>query len=87
VNEDVSAATVKKRTGEKAGQDSALAAEVRAELHDVADLVGRFMEINVSAGVVVLSGVCGSGLAKRTAVDVISRIPGVLEIHDELSVE
>ncbi len=87
MDEDVSAATVKKGTREKAGQDSALATQIRAELHDVADFVGRFMEINVSAGVVVLSGVCGSGLAKQTAVDVISRIPGVLEIHDELSVD
>jgi len=78
---------MKAAAGETPGQDSALAAQIRAELHDVADLVGRFMDISVSAGVVVLSGVCGTGLARQTAVDVISRIPGVVEVHDELSVE
>ncbi len=68
-------------------QDAMLAAQIRGELSDVLELVGRFVRVSVSHKVAVLSGVCRSEVAKRTAVVAAARVPGIVEVSDQLVVE
>ncbi len=70
-----------------ARQDAVLAAQIRGELSDVLELVGRFVRVSVSHKVVVLSGACPSEMAKRTAVVAAARVPGIVEVCDQLVVE
>lgn len=70
-----------------ARQDAVLVVQIRDELRDVPALVGRFVHVSVSHRVAVLSGVCPSELAKRTAVIVAASVPGVIEVRDQVVVE
>lgn len=70
-----------------ARQDAVLAAQIRGELSDALELVGRFVRVSVAHKVAVLSGACPSEVAKRTAVVVATRVPGIIEVRDELVVE
>ncbi len=67
-------------------EDAVLAVKVRDELCDVMALVGRFLRISVSHGIVAVSGVVPSEIARRTAVAIITRVPGVFEVRDQVTV-
>ncbi len=70
-----------------ARQDAVLAAQVRGELSDVLELVGRFVRVSVSHRVAMLWGMCPSEVAKRTAVVVATHVAGIIEVRDQLVVE
>ncbi len=70
-----------------ARQDAVLVAEIRGELSDVLEFVGRFVRVSVSHRVAVLSGICPSETAKRTAVVAAAKVPGIVEVRDQLVVD
>jgi hypothetical protein len=66
--------------------DEGLAEAVRQELLQDAATTALQIDVQVTDGIVTLRGIVDDLLDADNAADVASRVPGVLEVHDELEV-
>ena len=66
--------------------DDSVYDEVCEALYQSSDVDASCIEVNVLNGVVSLSGTVNSQAARKAAVDAIEQLPGVWDVHNQISV-